>query len=134
MPQGTITKHDCKNGRPSWGFTLFLGRRNGKRIQLTKKGFRTKEEACQKLQEAIAAKTGKVLPTKITLATYFNEWIERVRHRCSPITVDGYRERAAYLLRTLGPVQLQELTSMMIENKLYELLSHGGCPDAAHPN
>jgi hypothetical protein len=52
---GTITKRARKNGKPSWGYYLLAGvDENGKRIQPTKSGFRTKTEADAALSKAIA--------------------------------------------------------------------------------
>src|SRR5689334_7221858 len=127
---GTITKRRKRNGEPAWGFSFFAGRdETGKRIQVTKSGFGTKREASDALRRSIQDhKAGGAAPKDSrTFAQFFEEWLTDVAgRRCTPKTLERYRELGAYAIRNFGAIELQKLTPMLIEKSINEVLDRGG--------
>ena len=133
---GTITARQTKKGK-SWGYSFFAGRdAAGKRIQVTKSGFETKREASDALRRALAdqAAGAAVVKDSRTFAAFFQEWLTEVAgRRCSPKTLERYRELGAYAVRHFGGIEIQKLTPMVIEKAINELQDHGGRVDTANP-
>jgi integrase len=157
--KGTITKNERDSKKPSWGYYFAYGRDEaGKRLQVTKSGFRTKGEADDALKKAILKATAKdrlsedeekkaveefkarrdtPVQTAPTFAAFFDRWMdEHVSRKCSPKTIERYRELGAYAIRQnvelagssapLGSIGLDKFRPMHMELMMNALRDHGG--------
>ena len=102
----------------------------GKRRQVSKGGFRTKREAQQALNEALARlRDGTfVQPSQRTLGSFLlEEWLQAVRPpRVRPSTWESYRMNAeTHIVPALGHVPLQRLTRAQLTAFYRFLLDHG---------
>ena len=187
---GSIFKRKLRTG-VSWGYIFFGGwDENGKRIQIFKSGFPTKDAASRAVRAAIEqheAVNGKVsrendargllvwafslgdehesgfaTKAKAELALqkalarsdaekakraddaaksagplftqYFEHWLkEHASRRCAPKTLERYGEIGAYLIRELGEVRLNEMTTAEIQEAIHRLQDHGGRRTPAEP-
>ena len=61
----------------TWGFVLDVGRSNGRRQQVRKRGFRTRKEAQSALNDALAdlQHGSYVRPRRVTFGEYLDEWV-----------------------------------------------------------
>ncbi|HZL57843.1 MAG TPA: tyrosine-type recombinase/integrase [Bryobacteraceae bacterium] len=147
---GTITKRARKGGKPSWGYYFVAGiDAAGKRVQATKSGFETKKEASEALRDAIAdfeAKrdAGPVIAVP-AFAAFFERWMtEHAGRKCSPKTVERYRELGAYAIRqtvdiagvqmVFGGVALDRFGPMQMELTINALRDRGGQKTKDHPD
>jgi integrase len=135
---GTITKYQLKNGRLSWGFVFTVGRdKDGKRIQVVRKGFEKKSEAADALREAISEHENGhgVLRDARTFGVFFKDWLERQgAANWAKMTAEQNGKRAAYALKLFGDVPLQKLTPMALEQHFGTLLLSGGRRTAKYPD
>lgn len=138
---GSVTRR-AKSGKPSWGYYLLAGRdENGKRIQVTKSGFKTKNEADDALQKALAdykARRDACPVQKIpTIAAFFDRWMaEHATRKCAPKTIERYRELGACAIRqvleiggspvTVGEINLDKFGPMQAEQMVNMLRDRGG--------
>jgi integrase len=136
--KGTTVKYTPKRGKPTFGYTFYVGRsENGKRIQKVKRGFRTEREAEEACRKAIAefgkapvATDGSIM----TLKELFDEWmLNHVRRECTPRTAEAYQEQGGYVLRKLGNRKLREITRNIMEDTMHEIADHGGIATREHP-
>jgi integrase len=102
----------------------------GKRRQASKGGFRTRREAQEALNEALARlREGTfVLPSQRTLGSFLlEEWLPAVRPpRVRPSTWESYRMNAeAHIVPALGHLPLQRLTPAQLTAFYRFLLDHG---------
>jgi integrase len=188
---GSIFKRKLKTG-VSWGYVFFGGwDENGKRIQVFKSGFPTKDAASRAVRVAIEqreATTGKIsreidsrgrlgwafsfgdihesgFETKPEaelalqkalarreaekarqaddaaqsagplFAQYFEHWLkEHASRRCAPKTLERYGDIGAYLIRELGGVRLNEMTTGQIQVAIHHLQDHGGRRTETEPH
>lgn len=147
---GTITKRAGKGGKPSWGYYFLAGRdETGKRIQFTKSGLSTKKEAGDALRQAITdyeKKRDAAPPSEIpTFASFFERWMqEHAGRKCSPKTVERYRELGAYAVRQnvevgsatrpMGDVPIDQFGPMQMELTINALRDRGGKKTKEHPS
>ena len=83
-----------KRSGSTWGFVLDIGRSNGRRQQVRKRGFRTKKDAQTALNDALAElQHGTyVRPRRITLESYLDDWLASLAIAGRrPTTIAGYR-------------------------------------------
>jgi Phage integrase, N-terminal SAM-like domain/Arm DNA-binding domain len=102
----------------------------GKRRQASKGGFRTKREAQQALNEALARLRDGIFvqPSQLTLGSFLlEEWLPAVRPpRVRPSTWESYRMNAeTHIVPTLGHLPLQRLTPAQLTAFYRFLLDHG---------
>jgi integrase len=127
---GTVFKRQLAGGRITWGYSLGIGKdATGKRIRLFESGFKRMKEA----EDALRAKVNEreAAPIVKPDPSAFSQWVERwfaeyAPRRCSPKTLERYRELAAYALPHLGHVPLADLSALMIEPVLFRLKESGG--------
>ena len=140
---GTLTKHKRKNGRQSWGFWFHAGwDETGKRIQKTKSGFDTRDEARKALDAAIEEfqnrfGSGPTAQTRDmrTVSEYLPYWLkENAAVRCSPKTLERYRDFARYIERQLGPIRLVDLKTAALQGCVNRLKVSGGAASKAYPD
>ncbi|RNM12066.1 site-specific integrase [Nocardioides pocheonensis] len=118
--------------RPSgeWEYRFEAGpdRLTGKRRRVTKSGYRTKREATQAMNQAIAAfhQGRHVQRTRRTVEDFLNEWHSAVRSALRPSTWVNYRNYLdAYVIPVIGDTPLQDLDAVRL-NLLYgHLLERG---------
>jgi integrase len=187
---GSIFKRKLKTGI-RWGYVFFGGwDDNGKRIQIFKSGFPTKDAASKAVRVAIEqyeANNGKIsreidppghlvwafsfgevhesgFETKAEaecamqkafarrdaekakraeeaakssgpqFAQYFAHWLkEHASRRCAPKTLERYGDIGTYLIRELGDVRLNEITTAEIQEAIHRLQDHGGRRTESEP-
>ena len=63
----------------------------------------------------------------LCFAQYFEHWLkEHASRRCAPKTLERYGDIGAYLIRELGGVRLNEMTTGQIQEAIHHLQDHGG--------
>jgi integrase len=104
---GSYTPHRCKG---SWQWVLEYGRdSNGRRLQTSKAGFRTKAAAQDALYQVVHTLMADVNVTSLTVGDYLETWLTG-KHALKPKTVALYRDFTTnYLVSNLGSVRLLEL-------------------------
>lgn len=127
---GCVFKRTLPSGRETWGYSIDAGKdAGGKRKQIFKSGFKTKNAAGtalrQKLNEKDAGELVKPDPT--TFAAFLQEWFkEHADRNCTPKTVERYHELAAYILPHIGGTKLQDLTALALERVFNRVKDVGG--------
>jgi len=118
--------------RPVKGSTWtyqFTVTRSGKRKNITKGGFRTKSEAQDALNAALADHQhgDRIEPTKLTVREYLEaEWLPLQKASRKPSTYTGYEHIASKrIIPTLGDLRLSELTAGDVA-RLYSTLRTSG--------
>jgi integrase len=117
-----------KDASGRWFFIVDLTPPGGKRRQVRRRGFATKAEALDELDNVKdKVRTGTyVEPSKQTLAEFLTEWLETVKPTLRPSTHYSYsRNLRLHVFPRIGDTVLQALDAGQL-NKLYaELLSPG---------
>jgi integrase len=135
---GRITREVGQQSRRIWSYTLGADR---------KSGFETRSEAERALQNAIAernATAGNQAEEAVRatvdaagppFASYFEHWLkEHASRRCAPKTLERYGDIGTYLIRELGEVRLNELTTAKIQHAIHHLKDHGGRRTKTEPD
>lgn len=127
---GCTFKRKLASGKVTWGYSIDIGKdADGKRRQRYRRGFTKKADAADALREELnKLDAGEpVKPDPQTFAAWAERWFDEFApRRCTPKTLERYRQLAAYTLPDLGPVKLQDLTALMIEAVLWRLFESGG--------
>lgn len=100
----------------------------GKKKAIMKGGFPTRQEAKTARDEARTTvnKGTAVMPTRLTVREYLEQWLEASGSRVRPTTLASYRQHVnGLIVPVLGGERLQELTPAMID-RLYALLLREG--------
>ena len=120
-----------KRSGSTWGFVLDVGRSNGRRQQVRKRGFRTRKDAQAALNDALAElQHGTfVRPRRITLEAYLDDWLASlVIAGRRPTTIAGYRQLIrVHVNPTLGHLELQQITAIDVD-RFYAQLAAAGSP------
>jgi hypothetical protein len=115
----------------TWGFVLDVGRSNGRRQQVRKRGFRTKKGAQTALNEALAdVQHGSyVRPRRVTFGDYLDDWLATVAVAGRrPTTIAGYRRGIRIHVKpALGDFEVQQITAVDLD-RLYTQLASVGSP------
>jgi len=119
--------HIRKRGEDSWQIAIYRGRDpDGKRLYdyVTVQG--TKRQAQQRLTEILRQlDTGEyVEPSQETLSEYLARWFEIVKPSLAYKTVRNYSLAIRHLAQSLGPIRLNRLTAMQIQEAYHELTPH----------
>jgi integrase len=113
----------------TWGFVLDVGRSNGRRQQVRKRGFRTRKDAQSALNDALAdlQHGSYVRPRRVTFGEYLDDWVAAaVVAGRRPSTIAGYRlEIRLYIKPALGDVELQLVTAVDLDRLYAQLASTG---------
>ena len=123
-----VPRQDPKTRR--WGFVVDVpGDLPGQRKQVRRKGFETKQEAqdaLDELRQSLVTQTF-VPASKQTAGGFLrDEWLPAKAIALEPITLSSYRDKVRlYVEPTLGSVKLQRLTGADL-NKLYSHLRTKG--------
>jgi integrase len=100
----------------------------GRRRQKSKGGFRTRKAAEAALRELVASvDAGKYVERSTrTVGDYLDEWLEVVRPRLRPTSVNSYRQAVGHIKGRVGAVPLQSLQPLEVESLYTDLLASGG--------
>ena len=118
-----------KRGNPflrgkTWVFIYYIYDENGKRKQVWKGGYKTKEEAEADLKkyQAMAA-LGKIKPSSSdTLEKYLNKWFESHKKTLEPSTINGYNTNIQnHIIPALGKIKLKDLKPSKVQ-QFYTML------------
>lgn len=127
---GCIFKRKLPSGSITWGFSVDAGKdATGRRKQIFKSGFTKKAEAQAALRQKLNQKDDGELvkPDPTTFSGFLAEWFtEHAERKCTPKTVERYRQLAAYVLPHLGTTKLQDLTALTLERVLNHVKDSGG--------
>jgi len=127
---GCTFKRKLASGKISWGYSIDVGRdADGKRQQRYRRGFAKKADAANALRDELNKldKGESVPPDPQTFAAWAERWFDEFApRRCTPKTLERYKQLLAYALPHLGAVKLQDLSALMIEPILFKLLESGG--------
>jgi integrase len=128
--KGAIISHKPKQGKKTFGYSLFLGRdENGKQLRQVKRGFQRECDAEAALRQAIEEqeRTPATERTMPTFAEFFERWhTEVVLRQHSPKTSERSHELAQYAIRLFDGVALDQLTTEQLAKDTNRLLDHGG--------
>ena len=128
--KGCTFKRILPSGKISWGYVIDAGRdRDGHRKQIFKSGFELQRDADAELGRRLnEQREGELItPDTATFAGFLNEWFrEHAPRRCTPKTIERYRQLAAYVLPDLGQVRIQELSALVLERVFNRLKDSGG--------
>jgi len=99
--------------RKTWYFVVDVRGADGRRHQVFRRGFRTRAEAQEKLdQRRVAAAKGVLVDgTRSTVGEYLRDvWLPSLASTVRPTTRDTYERLVrAHIMPTLGPLRLQQL-------------------------
>ena len=127
---GCVFKRKLASGKTTWGYSIDVGRdADGKRRRKFKSGFARKGDAAAALRDELNKldKGESVAPDPQTFEAWAERWFQQFApRRCTPKTLERYRQLVAYALPHIGPVKLQDLSALMIEPALFKLLESGG--------
>lgn len=128
--RGSVIKRTGKNGAVYYDIVFDAGRDpvTGKRKQKWLRGFNTKKDAEKALAQAIAeVERGTYLePVKITVGEYLRYWLDHVRHKVAPKTVDGYANIIEkHLVPALGSILLCKLQPLHLQRYYEQSLREG---------
>ncbi len=130
---GRITREPGPKGRRVWSFWL-----DG----ACQSGFQTAAEAQNALRDAIARRDAEKRKEAQEaadrpgppFAQFFEHWLnEHASRRCAPKTIERYGELGAYLIRELGDVRLNDLTTAQVQGAIHRLHDHGGRRTESEP-
>ena len=109
-----------KRSGSTWGFVLDVGRSNGRRQQVRKRGFRTRKDAQTALNDALAElQHGTyVRPRRITFETYLDDWLSTLAIAGRrPTTIAGYRRLIrVHVKPALGHLELQQIAAVDVDS------------------
>lgn len=115
----------------TWGFVVDIGRKDGRRRQVRKRGFRTRKDAQTALNEALVALQhgAYARPRRITFGSYLADWVASLATTGRrPTTIAGYdRLIRIHVEPDLGDIPIQELTAVDLD-RLYARLKAIGSP------
>ncbi|MEU9264592.1 site-specific integrase [Streptomyces sp. NPDC048251] len=122
-----IKKVILQNGKTRYRTVVDAGRdENGKRIQITiTKDTKTevKTERDRILHQRSAGTL--ILPSKITLAEWLDQWLEYKKRDVEESTIHTYRLALVHVRDRIGHIRLQELTEDHIHDFVDELVAAG---------
>lgn len=130
---GRITREPQERGRRVWSYWL-----DG----ACKSGFESAAQAEGALRDAIVRRDaeGRKQAQDAAdrpgppFAQFFENWLkEHASRRCAPKTMERYGELGAYLIRELGQVRLNDLTTTQIQTAIHHLQDHGGRRTESEP-
>ena len=126
---GKLTKHRGILGTVTWGYVLG---------DETKKGFADQSAATAALAAEVARRAAvELAPPEVdpTFGEYIRHWInEHACRRLAPKTLERYKDFAEYLIRHLGEIRLNSLTTAVIQRAIHRLSDSGGLVTKDHPN
>ncbi|MER6065074.1 tyrosine-type recombinase/integrase [Streptomyces sp. NPDC001792] len=122
-----IKKVTLKSGTVRYRTVVDAGRdENGKRIQITITKDTKKEVLAERsrIQHQRAA-GALILPSKITLGEWLDEWLEFKRRDVEETTIRTYRLALVHVYDRIGHVRLQELTEDQVKDCIDDVVANG---------
>ncbi|KDN75246.1 integrase [Streptomyces olindensis] len=122
-----IKKITLRNGKTRYRTVVDAGAdENGKRVQITiTKDTKTEVKAeVSRIQHQRSAGT-LILPSKITLGEWLDQWLEYKRRDVEETTIRTYRLALVHVYDRLGHVRLQELTEDQVQDCIDDIVANG---------
>lgn len=117
-----------KRGK-TWQYRFYGANINGKRQEISKGGFRTKKEAEIAGNKAFVEynQAGRhFVPSEISVADYFDEWIALRSIELKQTTIEGYKKRIRnYILPVIGKYKLKAVTASNLQKLLNDMFRQG---------
>ncbi len=126
---GAIKKKILKDGSITWGFYVELEKNaQGKRVQKTREGFKTKREAADSLRIVIGDRNNVVKKSDTRSFSYvLQHWLKtHAEARLEKLTAKRYRDLAAYFDAVVGQKPMNEFRTVDLEKIFAKLQEHGG--------
>ncbi|MEU6210763.1 site-specific integrase [Streptomyces sp. NPDC047023] len=126
MPD-SIKKITLRNGKVRWRTVVDAGHdENGKRIQITI----TKDSQTEVKNERARIQAGRaagtlIVPNKITVAEWLDQWLEYKQRDVEETTIRTYRLALVHVYGRLGHIRLQELTEDDVREFVDDLVANG---------
>lgn len=122
-----IKKVTLKNGTVRYRTVVDAGRdENGKRIQITITKDTKKEVLAERSRIQHQRSAGVlILPSKITLGEWLDEWLEFKRRDVEETTIRTYRLALVHIYDRIGHVRLQELTEDQVKDCIDDVVAKG---------
>lgn len=122
-----IKKVTLKNGTVRYRTVVDAGRdENGKRIQITITKDTKKEVIAERSRIQHQRSAGVlILPSKITLGEWLDEWLEFKRRDVEETTIRTYRLALVHIYDRIGHVRLQELTEDQVKDCIDDVVAKG---------
>ncbi|MFE7580728.1 tyrosine recombinase XerC [Streptomyces gardneri] len=116
-----------RDGSVRYRVVMDAGRdENGKRIQLTITRDTKKEVLAEQARVAARRSAGTlILPNKITLAEWIEQWLEYKQRDVEETTIRTYRLALVHALDRIGHIRLQELTETQLQEFVDEVVATG---------
>ncbi|MET8098138.1 tyrosine-type recombinase/integrase [Streptomyces sp. NPDC005236] len=107
-----IKKVSLKNGKVRYRFVVDVGRdETGKRKQLTITKDTKKEAEAEYARIRHQRDAGTlIVPTKVTVGEWVDEWFAKKKEDLEPTTIPSYETQLGYIKGRLGDARLQALT------------------------
>jgi integrase len=129
---GSIDKYEVKgSSKPRWRYRIYTGRDAAGQKQYTSKaGFEKQGDAADAMRlrmNELEHAAGR--PAPVAFGEHLQQWLDNhATQRCAPITLQRYRELAAYIpaKSALSVTPLREVTAPQLETALYDLLKAPG--------
>ena len=122
-------KVTCSKQHGSWSYKVDVPGDAGRRKQLVKGGFPTRREAEEAMAEALAkaARGQLMLPSRLTVGGYLEQWLAAVRPTLAAAAWTNYRSCVELYVRPrLEDVPLAKLTGAMVTAFYGALVAGGG--------
>jgi len=120
-------RKDPKTG--TWFFVVDVGSGpDGKRRQVLRRGFSTKKQAREELDNVRRqGRTNRyVPPAKLTVKEYLEQWVTGLPTTgLRPSTIDGYRRNMDYVIPVLGGRRLDSITPLDLDQLYSKLVVSG---------
>jgi integrase len=122
-----IKKVTLKNGAVRYRTVVDAGRdENGKRIQITITKDTKKEVLAERSRIQHQRSAGAlILPSKITLGEWLDEWLEFKRRDVEETTIRTYRLALVHVYDRIGHIRLQELTEDQVKDCIDDVVANG---------
>ena len=111
-----------------WAYRVDAGvhPESGKRRQVSRQGFPTRQAAEEALAEVVEqTRRSTTRRSRTTVGDYLNDWYVGARPSLRPTTAGSYEQAILRLDRHLGSIALQDLTPMEVQRCYTELLESG---------
>ncbi|WP_217169616.1 tyrosine recombinase XerC [Streptomyces sp. AC512_CC834] len=122
-----IKKVTLRNGKTRYRTVVDAGRdETGKRVQVTiTKDTKTEvKNERARIQHQRSAGT-LILPNKVTLAEWLDQWLEYKRRDVEETTIRTYRLALVHVYDRIGHVRLQELTEDQVQACIDDIVANG---------
>lgn len=122
-----IKKITLRDGTVRWRTVVDAGRdESGKRIQITITKDTQKEVRAERARIQAERSAGSlIIPNKITLGEWLDQWLEYKRRDVEETTIRTYRLALVHVYDQLGHIRLQELTEDHVRDFVDGLVAAG---------